>query len=126
MKSLDYTIRNYLIMEFKKIVCLLLAMLFLQGCAAFQSIHYGEEYSPPTSVGNVQLLSCAPGKKYIELGRVTVFGVTYSNREHMLNRLKEMAAEMGGDALILQERKTPMYMPKPIVGIVIKWQQEQL
>ena len=43
----------------------------------------------------------------------------------MIGRLKEMAAEMGGDALILQERKIPMYMPKPIVGIVIKLRQEQ-
>jgi len=113
-------------MEFKKVSYLLLAVLFLQGCAAFKSIHYGEEYSPPTSVESVQLFSHNPEEKYVELGQVTVFGVTHSNREHMINRLKEMAAEMGGDALILQERKTPMYMPKPIVGVVIKWQQKQL
>ena len=113
-------------MEFKKIVCLLLAVLFLQGCAAFQSIHYGEEYSPPTGVENVQVLFHAPGEEYVKLGQVTVFGVTPSNRGYMLSRLKEMAAEMGGDALILKERKSPMYMPKPVVGVVIKWQQDEL
>ncbi|MDP8234091.1 MAG: hypothetical protein P9M06_04755 [Candidatus Saelkia tenebricola] len=113
-------------MNIRKVFYLLLVALFFQGCAAFQSIHYGEEYSPPTHVENIQLFSYNPEKGYVELGQVTVFGVTHSNRIHMLGRLKEMAAEMGGDAVVLQERKTPLYTPKPIVGTVIKWQQEQL
>lgn len=108
----------------RKIICLLLVMTIIVGCAAFKSVHYGEEYSPATTMEKVEVLSYEPGQKYIKLGEVTVFGVTDSNRFYLLNQLREMAAEMGGDAIVLQEREFPKYTPKPIVGIVIKWQDK--
>lgn len=95
--------------------------LLLIGCAAFRSVHYGKEYAEPTLSKNIELVSQEPSQKYTRLGEVVVFGVTESNRFYMLKELKEMAAEMGGDAIILQERAFPRYAPKPLLGIVIKW-----
>ena len=110
----------------KKLFYLFLVLFMLEGCAAYKSIHYGQDYSPPTDVNNVEVLSFSPEDHYIELGEVTLFGVTPTNKEHMLKRLKDMVAEMGGDAVIIEESKTPIYMPKPIQGLVIKWQEEEV
>ncbi|MDP8252914.1 MAG: hypothetical protein P9X27_00730 [Candidatus Kaelpia aquatica] len=110
----------------KKVFYLFLVLLMLQGCAAYKSVHYGQDYSSPTDVDDIEIFSFSPGGSYIQLGEVTVFGVTPTNRAHMLERLKDMAAEMGGDAIIIEERETPTYMPKPIQGLVIKWQEEEI
>ncbi len=110
----------------KKFFYIFLVSLIFQGCAAYKSVHYGQDYSPPTDVNNVEIFSFNPGGSYIELGEVTVFGVTPTNRAHMLGRLKDMAAEIGGDAIIIEEHGTPAYMPKPIQGLVIKWQEEEV
>lgn len=101
-----------------------LLAIILQGCAAYKSVHYGEEYSSPTHIENVKVLTYKPQGNFIKLGEVSVFGVTSSNRIYMLNQLKEMAADMGGDAVIIEERDFPRYTPKPIIGVVIKWQDE--
>jgi hypothetical protein len=110
----------------KSLIYLLLALFLLGGCAAYKSVHYGQDYSPPTDAGDIEILSFIPGRPYIELGEVTLFGVTPTNKAHMLNRLKDMVAEMGGEAVIIEEPETPIYMPRPIRGLVIKWQQDQV
>ena len=110
-------------MRARGIFFIVLAGMVISSCAAFTSIHYGKEYAPPTDKAQIRVLTQKPGDEYTELGEVTVFGVTDSNRAYMLRRLREMAAEMGGDALILQEREFPRYTPKPLRGIVIKWKK---
>ncbi|MDP8216875.1 MAG: hypothetical protein P9L98_06155 [Candidatus Kaelpia imicola] len=110
----------------KEVFYLFLVLLMLQGCAAYKSIHYGQDYSPPTDVDDIEIFSFSPEGSYIQLGEVTVFGVTPTNRAHMLKRLKDMAAEMGGDAIIIKECGTPIYIPKPIQGLVIKRQEEEV
>ena len=107
--------------EMRKVIFETVLFFLLSSCAAFQSVHYGQEYSEPTAVSKIQVFSSQPALSYVKLGEVSVFGVTKSNRSYMIGQLKKMAAEMGGDAIILQERELPRYVPKPIKGIVIKW-----
>ena len=107
-------------MRVVKAVFFLLALFLISGCAAYKSVHFGEDYSPPTDIENVEILFCSPESEFVELGEVKVYGVTASNRSFMLQQLREMAAEMGGDGIVIEEREFPRYAPKPVAGIVIK------
>lgn len=86
----------------KNIVVLFLC-LGLFGCASFSAIKYNDDiiYSP-TNPNMVKVFNSEPPQAYERIGEVSSIGAPYSNRNNIVERLKGKAAEMGGDAIILQ------------------------
>lgn len=79
-----------------------LACLLLSGCASFEGKTLGGRAYPPTSPVNVKILEEAPAEPYEVIGDVSAEGQTFAVQENMKERLKEKAAEMGGEAIILK------------------------
>ncbi|MCK9432507.1 MAG: hypothetical protein M0R00_06080 [Candidatus Omnitrophica bacterium] len=76
--------------------------LMLSGCASFDGNTVGNKVYPPTSPVNIEILEQAPSEPYEVIGDVNAEGQTFAVQENMKERLKEKAAEMGGDAIILK------------------------
>ncbi|MDD5614468.1 MAG: hypothetical protein PHQ54_05305 [Candidatus Omnitrophica bacterium] len=110
----------------KVFTVIVLVSILSFGCAAYKSVHFGQDHYLPKEASDIGVFSSVPDKLYAELGEIAVFGVTSTNRDYMLNRLKEMAADMGGDAIILKDSDIPVYIPKPMAGIVVKWQKDEV
>ena len=83
-------------------------ILTAQGCASFGVTKYNDIVYPPTNPVNVKVFQFMPPDKddYIIIAELHGSGAPVSSRENMVERLKEKAAEAGGDAIVLnyQER----------------------
>ncbi len=88
----------------KKIAVAVLC-LFLFGCASFDVIKSDEsKHYPPTKPEDVKILEKAPEGKYTIIGEIRAEGETLSIRESMKKRMREEAAELGGQAIILETK----------------------
>jgi hypothetical protein len=92
-------------MLMRKFLGMLLCLL-LCGCASFYAVKLDEDkVYPPTKPADVQILKKAPEQPYIVIGEIRAQGETISVQENMEQRLKEKAADMGGDAIILEVKE---------------------
>jgi len=86
----------------KKFFGLLFFVMFISGCATFSSVMYTDNIYAPTDPLRVKVFSNKPPQEYISIGEVSAKGASTSSRSNMIEQLKTKAAEMGGDAIILQ------------------------
>ncbi|MFA6433998.1 MAG: hypothetical protein WCW52_04820 [Elusimicrobiales bacterium] len=82
-----------------------LVALFMPGCATERVMAMGKRY-PPTSVATVKILQTGrPVAPYVEIGIVSVdkYSALAANRpkDKVYNFLREKAAAIGGDAVII-------------------------
>lgn len=85
----------------KKFMLAFLCLVF-SGCASFEGNTVGNKVYPATSPVNIEILEQAPAEPYEVIGDVNAEGQTFAVQDNMKERLKEKAAEMGGDAIILK------------------------
>lgn len=96
----------------KKRSFLLIAIIFLTGCATASHLpSITVTYTPTTSVSpttssipttSLEILWNEPEKPYVELGKISVKSRGYSEETSTLfNRLKQKAMEIGADAVII-------------------------
>jgi len=86
----------------KSIVLLLIVCLAVSGCASFDSVTYDDRVRyRPTDPEFVKVFSNTPPRNFVKIGEVSAKGMNISSRTNMIRRLKEDAAAMGGDAIIL-------------------------
>ncbi len=91
----------------KKIFFLLIFSIFLQGCATFYASRYPNNTYFPTDAKTVQIYYNMPPGEFEFIGEVSGEGAPASNQDNMLLRLKEYAAQIGGDAIIIQSIDHP-------------------
>lgn len=124
----------------RRLVVTLAVALLAAGCASFSATKTDNTNYKPTDPDSVEILSAQPKREFVRIGEVRASGETISSRENMIQRLKEDAANMGGDAIIMKVTETEpqllkdgkdikstyvldfnkMYMPR-MQGIVIKY-----
>ena len=101
----------------KKFSVMLLG-LFLAGCATFNAERApNEKIYTPTSPEVVEILDEAPSRPYIVIGEVRAEGETFAMPESMKERMKEQAANMGGEAIIIDVKVKPYRMKDAGVAV---------
>lgn len=81
---------------------LILLLVLLSGCAYFNTIRYDESFSSiPTEPQKVKILPTLPQEKFTVLGEIKCSAAPASNWNSLYSRLKEEAAKLGGDAIIV-------------------------
>jgi hypothetical protein len=127
-------------MRTKSLPILLLATVLLSGAACFRT--YGAHFYPhmrnfpPTYPAQVVLLRGEPRRDHIALGEVWIRPSYYMDRYYVESLLKEKAARMGADAVVIvrdrfyREGVVYNYWRGPrrvynrhIVGIAIRYQR---
>ena len=93
---MPFTIRNY------RRLTIIFTLLF-SACATGSSI-VSKSY-PSVPIDHVEILFSAPAKSYEEIGMVNAHGRGYgsfsANQQKAVERLKEEAASIGADAILL-------------------------
>jgi len=127
-------------MKTKRLWIFLLAALVLGTAACFRP--YGHHFYPdtprfaPTYPGDVSLLRGDPRRDHIRLGEVWVRPGPMADRRYVEGILKEKAAAMGANAVVIVEdrffrersysgywsRRRPVY-DRQIVGIAIRYRR---
>ena len=122
----------------KKYIVILLCLM-ITGCASFKGVKYGGVNHPPTDPTSIKVFSYAPPGEYVRIGEVSAKGAPLSNRDNMVEKLKEQAGGMGGDAIILEIQEVErgvagnvnayggfsartQYEPR-MTGVVIKYEE---
>jgi hypothetical protein len=94
-----------------RLVLLLLLVPLVAGCASSQQtvtvVRTGDATFPPTRF--VDMLDTAPSRPYVEIGVINAPGEAGALRTQVLAQVRDKAAELGADAVILQDlsRTTP-------------------
>ena len=91
----------------KKIILILLAALVLSGCASFYASRYPGNNYAPTIAANIPIYNNFPPQSYEVIGEVGGGGAPMSSWAGMGKRIREEAAKMGGDAIVIQQVDTP-------------------
>ena len=78
-----------------------LAALLLVGCTTVEVTRTTKEKFPRTKVAEVQILKTTPAQAYDEIGTVAVSGFKIKEASKMHQQLREKAAAVGADAVIL-------------------------
>jgi hypothetical protein len=98
----------------------LMFLSFLSSCSHVTVTKTGAGIFPPTNATMVEIRATIPDRKFEELGMVTVDA--YGNASKAYNMIREKAAAVGADAVILQNQ-----MPIPprvlINGVAIKYKK---
>lgn len=90
----------------KKPIYLFIVVMLASGCAYFSSQMYPiKENYTPTNPDKVAIFRFPPSTPYQAIGEIEVKAAPASNWNSLHRRLKEEAAKMGGDAIIIQEGK---------------------
>jgi hypothetical protein len=87
----------------------LLALLALSACSALypvQVVRTGEPSGPPRPAQHVEVLFEAPQRKFLEIARLTTDSINYDSPGHAVARLREVAGELGADAILVEDRGT--------------------
>ena len=74
---------------------------FLVSCATVDVTKTSKGYYAPTKASDVEIFATRPDKKYEELGIVTVMNFPPSEIAKMHNALREKAAPLGANAVII-------------------------
>jgi len=90
----------------KKLLTILLC-LGLCGCASFYASRYPNDEYSPTSPDSIPVYNNYPPVPYEIIGEVGGNGAPLSSWQGMGKRLREYAAQMGGDAVVIAEQATP-------------------
>jgi hypothetical protein len=94
-------------MKTKSIVIILMAasmaLIGFAGCYSYIGHHYYPDvpYYPATNPGHVQLLRHEPGRSHIQLGEMWIRPEPGMSDAFVENSLRERAAAMGADALVI-------------------------
>ncbi len=92
--------------KMKKLIYLFVIAMLVSGCAYFSSQRYPiKENYAPTNPDKVAIFKFPPPTPYQTIGEVEAKAAPASNWDSLHRRLKEEAAKMGGDAIIVQEGK---------------------
>ncbi len=85
----------------------LLLCFGLLGCASFSVSKYSNDNYAPTNPINIKIFQNMPPNKddYLVIGEVNSSGAPLSNRSSMIERIKEKAAEIGGDVIVLNHQE---------------------
>lgn len=90
----------------RKLIHLLVLVMVVSGCATFSSQMYSQKENYfPTNPENIQIFKFPPPTPHKAIGEVEARGAPASKWNSLYRRLKEKAAAMGGDAIIVQEGK---------------------
>ena len=90
----------------KKLICLLILVVLVSGCATFSSQKYPiKESYVPTKPEDIAIFKFFPPVAYKPIGEVEARGAPASKWDSLHRRLKEEAAKIGGDAIVIQEGK---------------------
>jgi hypothetical protein len=90
-----------------KRLLLLLLCLGLAGCASFYASRYPNDDYPATSPESIPIYNNYPPVPYEIIGEVGGNGAPASSWQGMGKRIREYAAQMGGDAVVIAEQATP-------------------
>ena len=119
----------------KYLYCLLVLSLFVAGCISSRVTPHPAMFYPPTQPEAVQIFQFPPSIQFEVIGEVEVRGAAAASWSRVEWRLKEEAAKIGGDAVIISkggslvavQRVNPnLVMPiqsKHVYGVVIKWKK---
>ena len=81
----------------------LLTLLFLFACSTIEEKHYSKEAYPATSPSQVEVLTEIPDRPHVEIGEIKGIGsVVYQSAGDVKEDIREAAAKMGADAIILK------------------------
>jgi len=81
----------------------LVALAFLSACAHVDVTKTSKGFYDPTNASDVEILKTRPDRHYEELGTVTVTGFKPEEAAKMHNAVREKAAALGANAVILTE-----------------------
>lgn len=82
---------------------LFVGLVALGGCASVDITKTGSGYYEPTNPNTIEILKTRPESKYMELGTLTVTGFKSSDVAKMHNAIRNKAAPLGSDAVIITE-----------------------
>lgn len=91
----------------KKIIILLFVVVFLTGCASFYCSRYPNNTYSPTVADNIPIYNNFPPSAYEVIGEVGANGAPASSWGGIGKRMREYAAQIGGDAIVIQDQATP-------------------
>ena len=103
-------------------ICIVLLAVLLCGCAmnkaTVKTVTYDDKISyTKTSPENIKIFKDFPPRDFIKIGEIDVVTESYSEKEKLLRlgvgetreslegKMREQAAGMGGDAIVIQEDK---------------------
>ncbi|MBM3248531.1 MAG: hypothetical protein FJZ10_03825 [Candidatus Omnitrophica bacterium] len=89
----------------RKQVIIISICIFLAGCTTFGSAKYTDTVYPITNPQEVKVFFEEPPVGFVKIGEVTADTANASIHSHVIDRLKEMAAGMGADAIILRKEE---------------------
>jgi hypothetical protein len=110
-------------MFFKHIV-LVVFLASLVGCASVDVTKTSQGYFAPTDPNLVEVLKTRPEKSFVELGTITVTGFKSKETAKMHNAIREKAAPLGANAIILTEEgliQVPFGMERWATGVAIRY-----
>ncbi len=128
-------------MKSKGILAFLMAFLSLGLLSCYRRVGYhyypGAPHFPPTFPGDIELLRHEPRRDHIQLGEVWIKPEPGMGRFYVENELREKAARMGADALVIVEdrflgggvvarsywRGAVVYRERIIVGVAIRYRR---
>lgn len=88
-----------------KTIITLFLLIFLAGCVRSEFIQTSPHNFRPTSPNSIQIFSIKlPERPYIEIGMIEVDGPRLVSRSSLLRALKEKAAAVGADAILIGSR----------------------
>lgn len=82
---------------------LAISIIFGIGCANVDITKTGSGYYEPTDANKIEILKTKPEKTYTELGTLTVTGFNSGDVAKMHNAIRQKAAPLGADAVIITE-----------------------
>lgn len=74
----------------------------MNGCATFDIEKYTDKVYSPINPEDIQVLFIEPSEQYIKLAEFSGFGIVTSFDSAVMQKLKQKAASIGADAIILQ------------------------
>ena len=91
----------------KKLICLLVLVMLVSGCATFNSQMYPlKETFAPTDPEKIQVFKNRPPIAHIPIGEVETRAAPASRTSSIYNQFKKDAAKMGGDAVVIVSEGT--------------------
>ena len=107
----------------------LTAIVLLAGCVASVDItKTSKGFYDPTNPNDIQILKTRPDQPYEELGTVTVTGFAPTEVAKMHNAVREKAAALGANAVILTEEGMILdgwgHMKRWATGVAIRFKTQ--
>ena len=97
------------------------AILAFGGCEHVDITKTAKGYFPPTNPNEIEILMTAPERPYVELGSLTVTGFDFNEEAKMHNAIREKAAPLGANAVIIQSQGTDRRDNRWVTGVAIRF-----